>query len=302
MIVGSGALAGLFAGRLGAAGVEVRMLAGWPAGLAALRGRGVILHEADGSQRTVAVQASDEPADFRGTRQALVLVKSWQTARAAQQLTACLAEDGLALTLQNGLGNREALAAELGMARVAVGATTTGATLLGPGEVRAGGAGVISLGEGESIEGIAEAFEQAGFEVQRTANVEGLLWSKLVVNAAINPLTAILGLPNGALLERETARELSAALAREVAAVAEALGIGLSFEDPATAAQEVARRTAANTSSMLQDVLRGAPTEVDAICGTVVRAGQRVGVATPINELMWKLVQAKVESVEGRDD
>jgi 2-dehydropantoate 2-reductase len=123
-------------------------------------------------------------------------------------------------------------------------------------------------------------------------DLESLVWSKLVINAAINPLTALLNVPNGELLNRPTARQLSAQLAAETAAAAAAQGIELSFADPVAAAEDVARRTAANLSSMLQDVRRGARTEIDAICGAIVKAAHAAGVPAPVNEAMWKLVNA----------
>lgn len=276
------------------------MLGSWPQGLAALRGRGVTLHAPGEEAQTFPVAASANPADFAGARWALVLVKAWQTERAAQQLRACLAEDGLALTLQNGLGNREILAAALGEPRVAQGVTTTGASLRAPGEVQAGGEGRISLGAHPRLAPLAAALQGAGFQVEPGADLNSLVWSKLAVNAAINPLAAVLGLRNGDLLERPSARSLMGALAREVAAVAEARGVPLTTEDPAAAAEGVARRTADNLNSMLQDVQRGAPTEIDAICGAVVRAGQAAGVPTPANAVMLDLVKARVEGARAK--
>lgn len=296
LIAGTGALSGLFGARLSAAGFAVQVLGSWPEGLAALQETGITLHEADGQARTWKVQASAAPGDFTGVRMALVLVKAWQTERVAAQLAHCLAPDGLALTLQNGLGNREILARHLGAERVAFGVTTTGATLLGPAEVQAGGEGMISLGEHQRLDLLRQALVAARFQVEVVQDVDSLAWSKLVINAAINPLTAILGVPNGELLARPAARALSAELAHEVAAVAAAQDIPLTFDDPVAAAEAVAERTAANRSSMLQDVLRGAPTEIDAICGAVVRAGHEVDVPTPVNAAMWHLVKAKVYS------
>jgi len=122
-----------------------------------------------------------------------------------------------------------------------------------------------------------------------------LLWSKLVINAAINPLTALLRVPNGELLARPSAQSLMDAAAREAAAVARALGRRLTFSDPVAAAQAVAQRTAVNHSSMFQDVQRGAPTEIDAICGAIVAAGEGCGVATPVNRTLWLLVKALIK-------
>lgn len=294
LIVGTGALATLFAARLTSAGRAVTLLGTWPEGLAALRQHGACLVDETGGEHRFAVHATDDPTECREARYALVLVKSWQTERAARQLAECLAGDGLALTLQNGLGNREALAQALGAPRVALGTTTGGATLLGPGRVRAGGEGKISVEAHPAAGPLIEALREAQFSVELVAEARSLVWSKLVINSAINPLSALLGVPNGELLRRPAARVLLRALASETAAVAAAEGVKLAFADAAGAAEDVARRTAANRSSMLQDVERGAPTEIDAICGAIVRIGQRHRIPTPLNQACWQLVRAMV--------
>jgi len=203
-----------------------------------------------------------------------------------------LADDGLALTLQNGLGNYETLSLHLGVNRVALGVTTTGATLLSPGLVRAGGEGIISLRRDPVPGPIEAALRSAGFNVHGVDDTQSLVWGKLVINAAINPLTALLNVTNGELLNRPAARELMGRLAREAAGVAGLEKVTLPFADPVAAAEEVARKTAANHSSMLQDVLRGAPTEIDAICGAVVVRGEAHGFDVPVNRTCWGLVRA----------
>ena len=292
LIVGTGALATLFAARLSQAGHAVTMLGSWQGGLDALRKEGVRLVDSDGQEHRFKVQAIGETRQAQGAKYALVLVKAWQTERVAAQLKECLADDGIALTLQNGLGNREALARSLGVDRVALGVTTTGATLLGPGRVRAGGEGTISLEGHPPLIPLAESLTSANFQVSLVEDAASLVWGKLVINAAINPLTALLRVPNGRLLELPSACEMLRALAQETAQVARAEGIQLPFTDPAAAAEDVARRTAANHSSMLQDVLRGVPTEIDAICGAVVETGQKHDIDTPMNWACWKLVKA----------
>lgn len=298
LIVGTGALACLFAARLSRSGRQVTMLGSWPAGLDALQNHGVRLQGPDGEE-SYPVQATADPEACPPASLALVLVKSWQTRRAARQLSRCLPFEGLALTLQNGLGNREALADSLGPGRVALGTTTTGATLLGPGRVRPGGEGTISLESRPRLAFLRRALEGAGFQVETADDVEGLLWGKLAINAAINPPTALLRVPNGALLGHPNLRALMAAAAEEVAAVGAARGVTLPFSDPAEAAREVARRTARNHSSMYQDVQRGAPSEIDAICGAVVAHGERLGVPTPVNRTLWQLVST-LHSLEER--
>ena len=214
--------------------------------------------------------------------------------RVARQLVECLAGDGVAVTLQNGLGNRETLAQSLGSDRVALGTTTTGATLLGPGLARAGGEGVISIERHPALGPIEVALRDAKFNLHLVEDAQSLIWGKLVINAAINPLTALLRVPNGQLLERPSARRMMSSLAQETAQVASAEKISLPFPDPIAAAEDVARKTGTNYSSMFQDVLRGAPTEIDAICGAVVKTAQKHQIHTPANWACWNLVKALV--------
>jgi 2-dehydropantoate 2-reductase len=294
LIVGTGALATLFAARLSEAGCRILMLGTWPAGLEALRADGARLLDANDIEHRFAVQATDDPRACTGIKHALVLVKAWQTERVARQLSECLPDDGIAVSLQNGLGNRETLAESLGPARVVLGTTTTGATLLGPGLTKAGGEGLISMERHPALDPLEEALRAAKFNVRVVEDAQSLIWGKLVINAAINPLTALLRVPNGQLLERPAARHMMGRLASEAAQVAHAEGVDLPFRDPVAAAEEVAHTTAANRSSMLQDVLRGAPTEIDAICGAVVKAAQKHQIETPANWACWNLVKALV--------
>ena len=278
-------MACLFGARL-APVAEVTLLGSWAEGVAATQEHGIIVEEAQRAS-TVWVRAGRlgagpvEPADL-----VLVLVKAWQTESVAAYLDSLLAPDGIALTLQNGIGNLEKLGP-----RAYLGVTTQGATLLGPGRVKPGGAGPTHLAAPDWAAGL---FQRAGFETLRvdTAQVDSLVWGKLVVNCGINALTAILRVPNGELLNRPDAAALMEHAARECAEVAHAKNIQLPLADPVARVREVAERTAINKSSMFQDILRGAPTEIDAINGAVAREGARLGAPAPVNETLWRLVRA----------
>jgi 2-dehydropantoate 2-reductase len=296
LIVGSGAMASLFAARLVGSGVKVTLLGGWQAGLQALRQHGVRLVGTNGNETAYPVNVVERPEDCIGFQNALVLVKSWQTPRAARQLQICLPPHGLALTLQNGLGNRETLEERLGSQRVALGVTTTGATLVEPGRVRPVGDGSVSLGAHPRIEPLADMLQQAGFNIDIVENTETLLWGKLVINAAINPLTALLEVKNGELLNRPASRDLLGLTAREAAYVAESQGVRLPYEDPVAVTEKVARKTSANTSSMLSDIQRGTPTEIDAISGAIVKISEKTNLSAPLNRTLWQLVKAKTYS------
>jgi 2-dehydropantoate 2-reductase len=299
LIVGTGALACLFAARFSAAGIPLLMLGSWKDGLTALAEQGVHEIMEDGTERVYRVAVTSQAKDCFGIRYAIVLVKSWQTQRAGKQLAECLAGDGLALTLQNGLGNFETLGKCLGVNRVILGSLTAGAFLQAPGIVRPAGEGVITLSVHARLKPLVDLLGRAGFVIENDPDIYSIQWGKLVINAAINPITAILRVPNGELLTRPTARALLAAVAREAAAVAVARGVDLPFPDPVVAVEAIARRTGNNYSSMLQDVRRGAPSEIDAICGELVRVGAQTGVPTPINRTLQQLVKALVAQEAG---
>ncbi len=292
LVVGTGAMASLFAAKLTENGVRVRMLGTWAESIEALNKYGVRLIDENGHETAFPVDATDDPKMCAGSQDAIILVKSFQTQQVAQKLAACLSADGIALTLQNGLDNHKALADVLGGERVATGVTTAGATLIGPGIVRMGGRGVISLGINSRLKTLVDLLSQSGFEVETVVDTESLIWGKLVVNAAINPLTALLRVPNGDLLAIPSARRIMNLVTRETAEVASALGINLPYSDPVAAVESVAERTASNHSSMYKDVLRGSQTEIDAINGAVVRVGETAGVSISYNRMLWLMVKA----------
>ncbi len=288
VIFGAGAMSCLFASRL--AGVaKVTLVDAWKDAIAHIRRRGILIEDSRGTQ-SVAVDAAPLGTQIPPADLGIVLVKSWQTEEVAGYLSGYLRPDAMAISLQNGLGNLERLGP-----RAFPGSTAEGATLLGPGHVKAGGSGPTHV---VAPEWIVSLLNNAGFESYgcHESKAMSLLWGKLSVSCGINALTALLRVRNGELLENPKAAELMVRATLECVAVADAAGIPLPFADGARHVKEVAERTANNKSSMLQDILRGAPTECDAINGAVVREGRRLGVETPVNETLWQLVQAAVHA------
>jgi len=292
LVVGTGAMASLFAARFAASGLGVRMLGTWVESIETLNKDGVRFIDEDGRESVFPVEATNDPGKCRGSQYAIILVKSYQTHQVALKLAKCLADDGLALTLQNGLDNHKILAEVLGEQRVASGVATTGATLIEPGIVRTGGRGVISLGNHKHLKTIVDLLIRAGFEVENVENTDSLIWGKLVINAAINPLTALLKVPNGDLLVIPPARRLMNLVTIETADVASTMEISLPFPDPVAAVESVAQRTGSNYSSMYKDVSRGSQTEIDAINGAIVRVGESVSASVEYNRVLWLLVKA----------
>jgi 2-dehydropantoate 2-reductase len=144
---------------------------------------------------------------------------------------------------------------------------------------------------------IVALLQAAGFQTSLAANTAGLVWGKLAINAGINPLTAVLQVPNGFMAENETARRLMQQAAEEVAQVAAAQNIQLPFADAAAQALAVAKATAANHSSMRQDLVNGRATEIAAICGAVIEYGRRFGVPTPVNLVLQTAVQQAEQGI-----
>ena len=224
---------------------------------------------------------------------AVVTVKSFDTESVATPLSGSAFR--AALSLQNGLGNEETLAAHLDCP-VLAGTATYGAVLTEPGVVECTGIGEFTLGarEGgrsELAEEVATAFRAAGLETTVTGDMPRRLWRKLAVNAGINGVTALARVKNGAVLEGD-AGDVARAAAAETARVARAEGIDLSRDEAIGALKDVAEATAANTSSTLQDVEAGRRTEVDALNGAVVERGERHGVETPVNRTIAGLIRA----------
>jgi 2-dehydropantoate 2-reductase len=293
IVAGTGALGTLLAARLGAV-TPVTVLGSWPEGLDALARDGAAL-ESDGAVLVSRVRATSDPAAASGAPLALVAVKASTTARVAAVLRTALAPNGVAVSLQNGLGNVETLAAALGPERVVAGAAEVGAMLVAPGRARAGGGNLIRLAEHPRTPEIAGLLRQAGFDVSVEADSRAVLWRKLATSAPLLPLTALLGVANGEIARRPSAAAILAQAALEVATVARAAGISFEGNEPVGGALRVAETTEANLSSMLQDVRAGRPTEVNAVTGAVVREGKRLGIPTPVLETLALAVAALSE-------
>jgi 2-dehydropantoate 2-reductase len=295
-IFGVGAMGTLFGSRL-APLANVTLFGNWAEQIQALRRRGLTVTHPNGSRTRHCLRVTSDLNTMPPADVALILVKSHQTARAARQAANILRPTGLAITLQNGLGNLEKLAEAVGAMRAAMGITAQGATVTGPGRLYHAGLGPTHLaltpGQEARLRQVVNLFNAAGLETTLVDNADALVWGKLAINAGINPLTALFEISNGALGQSESLRRMMAAAATEVARVAAAQGITLPYADAAQRAFEVSQATAANRSSMLQDVSRAALTEIDAISGAVVRFGRQVGVPTPVNEYLLRMVKEK---------
>jgi len=295
-VVGAGAMGSLFGGLLAASGEEVTLVDVWWEHVESINAEGLRIGSHEGS-RTIRVNATTDPSSVGPVDLIILFVKSYDTIEATRDALPMVSEDTVFLSLQNGLGNIEKISEAAGSGRVIPGTTAHGCTLIGPGEIVHAGRGPTIIGESngrvtERARDIRDALEGAGFETEISGNINGALWSKVLVNVGINPLTALKGLRNGELLDDPEIKETMRRTVEEAIEVAEGLGIDLGPGDHVEHVYDVARATATNRSSMLQDVDRGRRTEIEALNGAVVRLAKGLGVDVPVNEALTAAVGA----------
>jgi 2-dehydropantoate 2-reductase len=229
---------------------------------------------------------------------AVICVKTHGTHWAAEIAQRVVARDGVAITIQNGLGNYEILRDAIGDRRAAVGVIYVGARLDENGALHATGPGRAELGRpngtaaSSNLDRLAALLRDGGMTVSVVDDPWPPVWRKVATNAAVNPTTALLGCLNADLVRSASASLIADGLAREVARVATAAGVRMPEDDAVRWWREMAQLTGANRSSMLQDVEAKRATEVDAICGAVYREGRQRNVPAPLNQAMTLLVSS----------
>ncbi len=298
-VLGAGAMGSLLAGMLASAGEPVLLLARPSAHVEAVARQGLRIERPGGVVQRVHVPISTEPAAVAGVSSLVVLVKHWATADALAPVAPHLGGRTLVVSLQNGLGTREALFASLPdhpAGLVTSGVTAQAALATEPGTIVHTGSGPTGLGlsggaDPRPVRALAAAMTRAGWDTVVEPDIQEATWRKLAVNAAINGIGALAAVPNGWIAERDDLRELARLIAAEVAAVAQAEGVEIA--DAADTAIAVARATAANRSSMLRDVERGRRTEVDAIHGVVAGLAARHGIDTPLVSALAAMIRAR---------
>jgi 2-dehydropantoate 2-reductase len=240
------------------------------------------------------VRATVDPADIPSCEYGIVATKSMHT-ESAIAATAPVFADGAVCSVQNGVGNEELIAPHV--ARVIRGTTFPAGHLVAPGHVEQDTGGQTWIGPFEpkpaameEVERLAAALSDGGMETIAMPDSRGAQWTKLIFNAASNPVGALTGLPHGWACERADIRELVRGLVAEGRAVADALGVELD-SDPDELIDHATRVAHDHKASMLQDVEARRPTEVDFLNGGISRFGREQGIETPLNDALWALVR-----------
>ncbi|GAA6142111.1 ketopantoate reductase family protein [Hydrogenophaga sp. 5NK40-0174] len=299
-ILGAGAMGSLFGGKLAAAGHDVELLDINEAHLEQIRQHGLRL-ETDAGNRVV-YPAVALPADARQMPDWLIVfTKTMHTETALQAVEHLLGSKTCVLSLQNGLGNLERLQACVPLDRIAIGVTTVPADMKGPGHVASHGWGtskcmaadVASSDAKARVQQLVDDFNAAELETTVSADVMSDIWRKVAFNAALNTICAVTGATVGMLGRVPSSRELVHRASGEVIQVAQKQSIGIDADGVHRDLDDAMDHHLHHQPSMLQDLLAGRATEIDAIAGAVVRDGERLGIGTPVLRVMHALVRQK---------
>ncbi|TRZ65112.1 MAG: 2-dehydropantoate 2-reductase [Rhodocyclaceae bacterium] len=286
-VMGAGAVGCYYGGMLARAGHEV-VLIGRAQHVEAVRRDGLLM-DTKSFKEHVAMLASTDASGVRGARLVLCCVKSTDTEGAAAEMAPHLEPDAIVLSLQNGVDNAERLQAQLGR-EVAPAVVYVATEMAGSGHVKHHGRGELVIGPSAASDELAGLFVAAGVPVQISDNVAGALWAKLILNCAYNALSAISQLPYGRLVQGEGVEEVMRDVMQECLVVAQGVGVTVPG-DMWEAVQRIARTMPAQFSSTAQDLARHKRSEIDHLNGYVLRKGEALGIATPVNRTLHTLVK-----------
>jgi 2-dehydropantoate 2-reductase len=299
LIIGAGAMGSLFAGKLKQSNYDVTLFNRTNNHVQHIKENGLRICERNKTISTIDVPVItegihlDEKYDL-----IIVLVKSFVTEQTVKQILHVISENTIVLTLQNGVGNLEALQRLLPENQVAAGGTNSGAGVLENGCIahRAWGDTFIGYskrkGNSSKLAKVAEMFTQSGLQTYVVDDLQSVIWSKLILNVAYNGLTAVTRLKNGDVVLTKEGKEIVADLIEEALNVASVQGISLLYEDPVTDCIELGlTKIRENKSSMLTDVINSRLTEIDVINGAIVKYGEMFSISTPCNKMITRLVK-----------
>lgn len=291
-IVGCGALGSTFGGILTEAGVDVLMVNPITDHTEAVQQNGLKISE-DSQERTVKVNLVSDVSGCSPVDLIIVLVKSTFTRAAIEGVTPLIGDHTIAMSCQNGLGNEEILMEVLGEDRVLSGKTYVGGVLTAPGHILVGRKSKLTVigemdgGRTDRVQRISTIFNRAGFETEVSDSIRSLIWYKLLINVSAGAYTGLTRLTYGKLMQLTEGVACCTAAVEEAMAVAAAAGVEVPVDSPRDVLDKAVEGLPFDfKTSILQDIERGVPTEIDFINGAVVRLGEKYGVPTPVNRTL----------------
>lgn len=307
VIVGAGGMGGLFGAILQEGGLPVTLVDVNAAHVDAIRGGGLRV-TGFGGDCTIPVAATTEPAEIREAEVVLFQCKGQGSRYAARSVRHLIDGGAVAISFQNGLGNEEAIAEEVGAEQVLGGLTTMAGHMLEPGLIRDFSRAPSYIGEmtggiSERAERIAAAFSEAGLETHASADIVRDIWKKLLGNIAMSAVSGATDLTLARALTIPTIRATCLRALEEALAVAASQGIALDREDAVRGLEAITKPggTGETKSSLCVDILNRRPTEVDFIYGRVIAMGRDAGVPTPTLDTLAAIVEGlEIQYPEGK--
>jgi 2-dehydropantoate 2-reductase len=290
-IIGTGAMGSIYAALLASGGHDVTAIDTWGAHVDAMNTKGLRVEGASGD-RTVKVKATKNARDVKDADLVIIATKDDGVTAAAHDALAIAKDTAPILTIQNGLGSADKVAAVVGEKRIMMGVVGGfGASMKGPGHAHHNGMEFVRLGE--MAGGLKKAWEQGGFKVLAFDDIHKMVWEKLLCNCTYSGPCAMTGLRVGEIQASPQGWSIAAACATEAFHVARARGIKLDFTDPVRYVWDFGQKIPGSRPSMLLDHLAGRPAEIDNINGAIPREGAKYGVATPVNSVVVAMLKAK---------
>ncbi|MBV8849344.1 MAG: ketopantoate reductase family protein [Methylobacteriaceae bacterium] len=298
-IIGTGAMGSVYAGLLADAGLDVCAVDLWDEHIDAIKREGLRVSGASG-ERVAKLKATTNARDAGPVDLAIIATKASGVEAAAKNVREILSPDGIVLTIQNGLGSAERVAAIVGEDKTLIGVVGGfGASIPAPGHVHHNGWEFVRLGEyggGEitpRLKRVADLWKQGGFRVLLFEDIHQLVWEKFICNVAFSGTCTLTGLTIGEVAANPDAFKIAAACATEAYAVAKAKKIAVDITDPVAYVRAFSEKIPGARPSMLLDHLAKRRSEIDVINGAVPRVGAEVGVPAPVNETVVALVRAR---------
>ncbi len=297
-IIGTGAMGSVYAGLLGDAGLDIVAIDTWADHIDAIRRDGLRVSGASG-ERVARISATTDPREAAPADLVIIATKANGVRAATEAARGILSEDGVVLTIQNGLGSAEIVASIIGEEKTMIGVVGGfGASIPQPGHVHHNGWEFVRIGEyggGTSarMEQIADIWRKGGFKVLLFEDIHQLVWEKFICNVAFSGTCTLTGLTIGEVLGDADAFSVAAACATEAYAVARAKGIAIDIDDPVAYVRAFGEKIPGARPSMLLDHMAGKRCEIDVINGAVPRVGAEVGVPAPVNTTLVALIRAR---------
>jgi len=302
-IIGNGALGLLFAAFFAAKNIKVQIITRQKTSATKINKGGISLTNLSNGviNYNDNIYATTDYNQLNPSDIVIILTKSYSTEETIKKNLKFLKKTKTILTLQNGLGNIEILESYLIDNNIIAGTTSIGATAIDSNKTKYCGKGMVDIANvnnnkdgNDILKNLSELFVKCGVKCNIHNNWETVIWSKLYVNAIINPITALYKITNGEIIENPKFKKLAKQSSDEILKILKTKKIDIQLEKPFDKILEICKITSNNKSSMLQDILNNKQTEIEQITGEIIRIAKEAEIETPINSMLYeKLTMVK---------